>query len=78
MVLGNVGDASDDRVVAAVRVALEDGRALVRAHAVWAARRLGLDGELVLVAADASPEVMTELNRPAVAPAEAPNRPSTA
>jgi len=35
------------RVVAAVRIALGDERAMVRAHAVWAARRLGLDAELV-------------------------------
>ena len=41
--LGNVGDPSDPRVRAAVDTALADPDPLVRAHAVWCARRLGLD-----------------------------------
>ena len=41
VVLGNVGDPRHPEVVAALRSALADGDPLVRAHAVWAARRLG-------------------------------------
>jgi epoxyqueuosine reductase len=43
VVLGNVADPGDRRVVAALRRALVDDDGLVRAHAVWAARRLGRD-----------------------------------
>ncbi len=43
VVLGNVADPGDDAVAAALRRALVDDDALVRAHAVWAARRLGRD-----------------------------------
>jgi epoxyqueuosine reductase len=43
VVLGNVADPGDGRVVAALRRALADDDGLVRAHAVWAARRLGRD-----------------------------------
>jgi epoxyqueuosine reductase len=50
VVLGNVADATDGRVAAAVRTALAADDALVRAHAVWAARRLGRDD--LLTAAD--------------------------
>ena len=42
VVLGNVGDRADPRVRAAVDRALSDPDPLVRAHAVWCARRLGL------------------------------------
>ena len=41
--LGNVGDPCDPRVKAAVDTALADRDSLVRAHAVWCGRRLGLD-----------------------------------
>ena len=41
--LANVGDPSDPRVRAGVDRALSDPDPLVRAHAVWCARRLGLD-----------------------------------
>jgi epoxyqueuosine reductase len=44
--LGNVADPTDPRVVAALRDALQDGRPVIRAHAVWAAARLGLRGLL--------------------------------
>lgn len=40
VVLGNVGDASDERTRRAVERALQHDDAIVRAHAVWAARRL--------------------------------------
>ena len=43
VVLGNVGSASDERVVDVVARYLAHPRALLRAHAVWAARRLGID-----------------------------------
>ncbi len=42
VVLGNVGDPADPMVRAAVDRALSDPDPLVRAHAVWCARRLGL------------------------------------
>ena len=41
--LGNVGDPSEPRVRAVVDEALAHPDHLVRAHAVWCARRLGLD-----------------------------------
>ena len=40
--LANVGDATDPRVRATVDRALADPDPLIRAHAVWCARRLGL------------------------------------
>ena len=42
VVLGNVGDGSDPAVGAALRRAMADADPLVRAHALWAAHRLGL------------------------------------
>jgi epoxyqueuosine reductase len=41
VVLGNAADPSDPRALAAVSKALQHGDPLVRAHAVWAAARLG-------------------------------------
>ena len=41
VVLGNVGDGSDPAVGAALRRAVADADPLVRAHALWAAHRLG-------------------------------------
>jgi len=41
VVLGNVGDGGDRRVEACLRDALHDRDPLLRAHAVWAAGRLG-------------------------------------
>lgn len=78
VVLANVGDRHDPRVVDAVATALGDERALVRAHAVWAARRLGLDDLLSGVVADEAPEVRAELERDAAVPPEAPTPSSTA
>jgi epoxyqueuosine reductase len=63
VVLGNVGDPADPRVTAAVAAALAAGDPLVRAHAAWAARRLGRD-DLVRAAgldADDDPLVRAEL-----------------
>ncbi len=63
LVLANVGDGSDPRVEEVVGRALAHQSAMVRAHAVWAARRLGLDQMLEVVAHDSSPEVQVELAR---------------
>ena len=43
VVLANVADPADERVAATLRVVLSAPDGLVRAHAVWAARRLGRD-----------------------------------
>jgi len=70
VVLGNAGRPSDPEVAASVRDAvvgaLRGDDPLVRAHAVWAARRLGLDlpAELLdRLGADADPMVHDELRR---------------
>jgi len=64
VVLANVADGQDPAVVEAVARALGDQRPVVRAHAVWAARRLGLDHLLAVVAGDDDPWVRTELAEP--------------
>jgi epoxyqueuosine reductase len=66
VVLGNVGPVPPDgRVRAALVRALTTADPLVRAHAVWAARRLGAD-DLIAPLADAAedPLVVAELARP--------------
>ncbi|MEZ5244444.1 MAG: tRNA epoxyqueuosine(34) reductase QueG [Acidimicrobiales bacterium] len=78
VVLANIGDSRDPRVVAAVRSALGDERPLVRAHGVWAARRLGLDGLLAAVVDDPDLDVRRELERPHVPLADVPSGPATA
>ena len=65
--LGNVGDGTDPAVRAALAAALGHDAALVRAHAVWAARRLGCDDLLAVVVYDPDPQVRHELAAP-VAP----------
>ena len=65
IVLGNTADAGDPRVVAAVRAGITHGHAAVRAHAVWAAARLGLTS--LIPATDSDPVVAEELaNLPAL------------
>ena len=67
VVLGNVADPRDPAVVATLRRALADADPLLRAHAVWAARRLGrsdLLSELADVADDPDPLVRAELEAP--------------
>ena len=68
VVLGNVADAQDPRVVSALRRALASPDELVRAHAVWAARRLGRDDLLAGgeqdFGADPNPLVRAELAAP--------------
>ncbi len=62
VVLANVGDPSDPRVRAAVNRALCHDDPLIRAHAVWCARRLGLGLEALSGRDD--PLVGAELARP--------------
>lgn len=62
VVLANVGEPSDPRVRAAVDRALRDDDPLIRAHAVWCARRLGLGLEALSERDD--PLVRAELERP--------------
>jgi epoxyqueuosine reductase len=60
--LGNVGDGRDGRVARALRDALAHPDPLVRAHAVWAAARLGRrDLAADLAASETDAEVLTEL-----------------
>ena len=59
--LGNVGDPSEPKVREAVHQALADPDPLVRAHAVWCARRLGL--ELTPLQGRDDPLVQDELER---------------
>jgi epoxyqueuosine reductase len=69
VVLGNTADPSDPAAVAAVERCLASPDPLVRAHAVWAAARLGrpelADG---LVTTEADPMVREELDRRASVP----------
>ncbi len=67
VVLGNIGDGAAPEVRRALVGALAHPVALVRAHAVWACRRLGCDDLLPAVADDPDPEVRAELVAP-VAP----------
>ena len=68
VVLANVGEPSEPRVRAAVDRALRDPDALIRAHAVWCARRLGLGLEALSDPDD--PLVRAELERPVPSRAE--------
>ena len=63
IVLGNIGDPRDDAVRAAVEGHLDHPRPEVRAHALWAAARLGFDDAVTAVrdSGDGSPEVVDEL-----------------
>ncbi len=62
LVLGNVGAGDDPAVLDALRRALADPRPVVRAHAVWAAARLGRF-ELIEGVAGDDPMVDAELRR---------------
>jgi epoxyqueuosine reductase len=63
IVLGNRGDPADPAVEHALRTYLRHPDPVLRAHAAWAADRLGRADLLELVAADPSPEVRAELAR---------------
>ena len=64
VVLGNIGDGADPQVRAVLRSALADADPLLRAHAVWSARRLGCDDLLVELTRDPDPDVQAELAAP--------------
>jgi len=64
VVLGNTGDPGDGRVVTALRRHLAHTDPMLRAHAVWAARRLGHHALVATVADDPDPEVRAELDAP--------------
>ncbi len=68
VVLANVGEPTEPRVRAAVDRALGDPDPLIQAHAVWCARRLGLDLEALSDPDD--PLVRAELERPVPTRAE--------
>jgi epoxyqueuosine reductase len=61
IVLGNVGRGDDPRVATALEDALRDPDPILRAHAVWAACRLGREDLLALVRDDPDPLVREEL-----------------
>jgi len=61
VVLGNVGAGDDPAVVEVLTRHLRHPDALLRAHAVWAARRLGREDLLTPLAADSDPLVAAEL-----------------
>lgn len=61
VVLGNTGRSKDPTVAATVGRYLAHPDPLLRAHAVWAARKLGLTGMLGPLAADPDPLVRTEM-----------------
>ncbi len=64
IVLGNSGRADDpERGAPALTRALADADPIVRGHAVWAARRLGVDDLLDAVRHDDDPLVRAELDR---------------
>jgi epoxyqueuosine reductase len=61
--LGNSADGTDPDVACVLRAALRCERPLLRAHAVWAAARLGRTDLLNAVADDPDPRVREELAR---------------
>ena len=64
LVLANTARPDDPRVAAAVQLALAHDAPMIRAHAVWAARRLGLQHLLTPLTHDQASEVQLELGRP--------------
>jgi epoxyqueuosine reductase len=61
VVLGNRGRGDDPAVERALAAALVDPDPILRAHAVWAAARLGRHDLVATVAGDPAPEVQAEL-----------------
>lgn len=61
VVLGNIGDGQSQGVVDALRLHLRHPDPLLRAHAVWAARRLGREDLLGPLSNDPDPLVAVEL-----------------
>ena len=66
--LGNAADADDPDVRHAVERHLAHPDPMLRAHAVWAARRLGLHDLVAAMPVDAEPGVRDELAAPAPPP----------
>jgi epoxyqueuosine reductase len=62
--LGNAGRADDEATVGTLRRYLADGDPMLRAHAAWAARRLGRDDLVRLLDGDDDPVVREELSAP--------------
>jgi epoxyqueuosine reductase len=69
IVLGNTGEPGDPAVVATLQRALAAADPIVRAHAVWAAARLGRADLLESAAADPDPLVIRELGAAGCTPA---------
>lgn len=63
--LANAGDGADPSTVATVRRYLADADPMLRAHAVWAARRLGRPDLLTGLGPEEDPVVLDELAAPA-------------
>lgn len=66
--IGNVADPADPDVAVALARYLGDRDPMLRAHAVWACRRLGREDLLVALVGADDPEVAEELAAPAPAP----------
>lgn len=64
VVLGNTADPDDQRARELLEIYLANPSPLLRAHAVWAARRLGHSDLVVDLADDPSPAVRDELQAP--------------
>jgi epoxyqueuosine reductase len=60
IILGNVGDAFDENTQSILKRYLSDSEPILRAHAVWATARLGLNH--LLPSKDSDPIVQAELN----------------
>ncbi len=60
VVLGNIGEPDDERVRDLIRTNVSSPEPLVRSHAVWAARRLGLDALVADSRTDPDPSVRAE------------------
>ena len=60
IILGNVGDASDETTQSALKRYLVHSEPILRAHAVWATARLGLNH--LLPSKDSDPIVQAELD----------------
>jgi hypothetical protein len=59
IVLGNIGDASDEAVRNAIQKFCRHAEPILRAHAIWSAARLGL--REFIPATDEDPTVVEEL-----------------
>jgi epoxyqueuosine reductase len=60
IILGNIGDASEEATQIVLKRYLMDREPILRAHAVWATARLGLNN--LLPSKDGDPIVQDELN----------------